>query len=152
MIHAMNRTRIRRIFLALLLCAPPILPARAQGEITCPPSLAVTTAATEIPGWQPVNLAAEELPLERIALRPARDSAITVPQTGFLRLEQGDRKTILASWDLTEIRRAHPELWLACFYTGTTIALLRQLPAEASACEYRVESGGDSLRESGGCR
>lgn len=137
-------------FLLFVALAP--LPVRAETELRCPPTLAVTSTAEDLRDWQSVNIVPDRVPLERMAIRPGRNSKTNIAQTGFLRLEQGDRKTIQASWDLVEIRRTHPDLWLACLYTDTTIALLRPVPNTAAACEFRVETAGDSLHESAICR
>ncbi|MSP05467.1 MAG: hypothetical protein EXR05_09595 [Acetobacteraceae bacterium] len=75
-----------------------------------------------------------------------------IGQTRFLRLEQCDRRTIQAIWHLAEVRRMHPDLRLACVYTGTTFALLRLLPTAITASEFCVETTGDSLRENACCR
>lgn len=123
-----------------------------QIELNCPASLTVTSTPTAIPGWQAMNIAAAALPLERIAIRPTPDSPVDLPHSSFLRLEQGERRTIQANWDLQEARRAHRDLWLICVYTGTSVALSRPLPAAINACEFRIESTGDNLRESAICR
>lgn len=121
-------------------------------EIACPSQLEVTALAPEIPGWQTLNRARSGVPLERIEVRRAADSVEGIPQTGFLRMEQGARKTILARWDLTETRAVNPVLWLVCVYAGTTITLVRELPLEAMSCEYRVESTDTRLEETAICR
>lgn len=144
--------RYRSLLALLPLALAPAALARAEDGLSCPTSLTVNSAPAEVPGWQAMNTEAATLPLERIAIRPSPDSPEELPHSSFLRLEQGDRRTIQASWDLTDARRAHRSLWLVCVYTGTTVALFRPLPAEAGACEFRIESTGDSLRESATCR
>lgn len=128
------------------------LPVWAEPEIACPSRLSVTASAADMPGWRAVRRAEMGLPLERIAIRQAPDSAEDIPQTGFLRMEQGPRKTILARWDLAEARAAHPALWLVCFYAGTTISLMRELSSEVMSCEYRIESTDTRLEETAICR
>ncbi len=128
------------------------LPAWAAPELACPAELRVHASAETVPGWRAVVPAEDRLPLERMEIRTAPEQPDTVPQTGYLRMEQGGRKTIVARWDLTEARSGFPVLWLACHYAGTTIVLTRQLPEEADRCEYRVESSEARLRETASCR
>ena len=145
--------------LAVALCLPLPGMAGAQGTVegagsslACPDSVTIAYSVAPVAEWQVLNAAPARLPLERIAIRAVPDSATSIPQSSFLRLEQGERRTILASWDLADIRRTQPRLSMACLYAGTQIALARELPPAFTQCEFRVESTGDSLRESASCR
>lgn len=148
------RTHPRTILLASALAAvtpaPHVL--AASGAIDCPPTLHTMSVSPAIPGWQAVDTSPDPRPLESMAIRISPNDASGVPHSSLLRLEQGQRRTIQASWDLAEIRHNNAKLWLACVYSGTGIVLVRPLPAELSQCEFRVESTGDSLQESAGCR
>ena len=131
--------------------AQPVL--AQDTAISCPSSLTVPAGPPFVPGWQALRAQAEARPLERIAIRHGADAASTaVPQNHYLREERGERKTIIAGWDVAELRKTVPQLWLACAYSGTVIELVRELPDTVSACEYRVEYSVDALRESGICR
>lgn len=128
--------------------------ARAQeAAIACPATLTVPAGLPVVAGWQALRAQGEARPLERIAIRHGADAASpAVPQSHYLREERGERKTIVAGWDLAPARQGPDLLWLACVYAGTVIELVRPLPASISACEYRVEYSGDALREAGSCR
>lgn len=129
-------------------------PALAQeGPITCPATLHVPGSLPVSPGWQALRAQGDTRPLERIAIRHGADAASTaVPQSHYLREEHGERKTIIAGWDLVAARKTVPELWLACAYAGTVTELVRALPETVSNCEFRVDYNADGLRESGVCR
>jgi len=120
--------------------------------VNCPPTLHVLTVPPGIPGWTAVDTSPGPRPLESMVVRTSPGSPSGVPHSSLLRLEQGQRRTIQANWDLAEIRRNNDRLWLACLYSGTGFALVRALPDELSQCEFRMESTGDSLQESAGCR
>lgn len=133
---------------ALLLVTTPV-----AAEIACPASLNVPVSLPQVAGWQTLRAQGEARPLERIAIRAGADPASpAMPQSSYLREERGEAKTIIARWDLAEIRQAAPQPWLACFYAGTTMELARALPESVAECEYRVEYGADRLRETGVCR
>ena len=128
-------------------------PAAAEdAAIACPATLTARAELPSVPGWQAVRSQAEIRPLERIAIRLSPDGSAFVPQSGYLREERGENKTVLASWDLTEARSGGTRLWLACISGGTVIELVRELPGTIAGCEYRVEYTADQLHETGGCR
>jgi len=148
------RTPLLAIFFGSALAVLPLAqgPLAAPQAVDCPPTLDVLSTPPAIPGWQAVDTSSDPRPLESMGVRTAPGDASGVPHSSLLRLEQGQRRTLQASWDLAEIRRNNAKLWLACVYSGTGIVLVRPLPAELSQCEFRVESTGDSLQESAGCR
>lgn len=125
--------------------------AAAQERVSCPASLNVHMVAPEVPGWTMLRPTGGGQALERIAVRLGGASGPAVAQSAYLREERGERKTIIASWDLAELRRGGGRAWLVCFYAGTGIELARELPAGVRGCEYRVDYVADSLREAGFC-
>lgn len=141
-------------FLAACLCIGLVPHAQAaDSPLSCPASITVPASLPNVPGWQALRTQGEVRPLERLAIRWGADAASpAIPQSTYLREERGDAKTITARWDLAEARRAAPQLWLACGYSGTVIELTRLLPDSLDECEYRVEYGTEGLRESGICR
>jgi len=142
--HSAYRSLLGLIFLAS--------PALAVDDVVCPPTLDVPVTLPQVEGWQAIRQQGEARPLERIVLRQGADpTSPPLPQSSYLREERGEARTIVARWDLAELRQSAPELWLACLYAGTVVELTRRLPPNAEACEFRMEYGLASVWEKGGC-
>jgi hypothetical protein len=127
----------------ILLCLP--LAAQEAPKISCPESvpLASPQLAKPLEGWS-VFFDSAPHRLSRVTFfdGPVEEQASLVPDE-----ETKLAKTRTAKW-LLQPKPARP-YWLACYYSGTSLALTRPLPAGLKECDvtYNGSAGIDGMPE-----
>ena len=116
----MNHT----LALALLI---PLSASAATFQIECPASLAVKSTATAPSGWQTAQ-SPQPHGFDHVGLyrgNPA-DLQASVPETAE---EKQGRSKDVWRFDATE------KMWVACFYTGTSLFIAQPVSPGATRCE-----------------
>ena len=113
---------------ALSLCLS--LSAQDASKVMCPPSVPLTDPqlASPVEGWN-VFLDAAPHRLSRVTFfdGPVEEHASLVPDK-----ETRLRKTRTATWLLQP--KPNRPYWLACYYSGSSLALSRALPSGLKTC------------------
>lgn len=121
----MRVTRVLLLFSAVIgTCA-----AASAQDIVCPESVVVRQELSQrVAGWEPFT---QDLPSRLSVVTfydgPPKDKASLVNTFSH---KQGLLET--AIWEFKSDGDRH--IWLACSYADTTIALMRELPANVTSC------------------
>jgi hypothetical protein len=120
--------RLARLLLFLGMIAGTVRSGSAQ-TMTCPATIVVGQELKgTIPGWEPIT---DDIP-QRLSYvtfydGPPKEKASLVYDSSS---KQGNLETAL--WRFA--KSADRPIWLACSYSGTTIALAQELPRTISSC------------------
>lgn len=124
-------------FFALVMLLAPTVVMCSEQNVACPSTLGIKSSASPIPGWQVLE-AQEPHVLDHLGVYFGNPSelASSVPQT--LREKSGASRDI---WTFD----AKDDMWIACFYSGTSLFIAKPLGPGHTRCEADYASASRTL-------